>query len=78
MPKITMIEAIAMALITKAAMAGPGPFIIDVPTTHRTVRAWLDEQGAVTPRGYMRMTLGEAERLDDPSHVFALAGPELG
>jgi hypothetical protein len=24
------------------------------------------------------MTLGVAKRLDDPSHVFALAGPELG
>jgi hypothetical protein len=24
------------------------------------------------------MTLGEAKGLDDPSHVFALAGPELG
>ena len=42
------------------------------------VRAWLEAQGATTPRGYMRMTLGEAKGLDDPSHVFALAGPELG
>jgi hypothetical protein len=24
------------------------------------------------------MTLGEAKGLDDPTHVFALAGPELG
>jgi hypothetical protein len=42
------------------------------------VRAWLQAQGATTPRGYMRMTLGEAERIDDPTHLFALAGPELG
>jgi hypothetical protein len=24
------------------------------------------------------MTLGEANGLDDPTHLFALAGPELG
>ena len=36
------------------------------------------QQGAVSPRGYVRMTLGSAPGLDDPSHVFALAGPELG
>jgi len=35
-------------------------------------------ESAVTPRGYMRMTLGEAKGVDDPAHVFALAGPELG
>ena len=43
----------------------------------RSGRGWK-RQGAVSPRGYMRMTLGTAKGLDDPSHVFALAGPELG
>jgi hypothetical protein len=70
--------AIALALIAKAAASAPGPFIIDVPEAHRAVRAWLEAQGATTPRGYMRMTLGEAKGLDDPTHLFALAGPELG
>jgi hypothetical protein len=77
-PVVADSEAIALALISKAALAAPGPFIIDVPVAHRAVRSWLETQGAVTPRGYMRMTLGEAKGLDDATHVFALAGPELG
>ena len=71
-------EEIALALTAKAAASAPGPFIIDVPQAHRAVRAWLERQGAESPRGYVRMTLGEAKGLDDPAHVFALAGPELG
>jgi GNAT superfamily N-acetyltransferase len=77
-PVVADNEAIALALISKAAAAAPGPFIIDVPVLHRAVRGWLERQGAVTPRGYMRMTLGDAKGLDDATHVFALAGPELG
>ena len=77
-PVVADNEAIALALIARAAASAPGPFIIDVPVAHRAVRAWLEGQGATTPRGYTRMTLGEAKGLDDPSHLFALAGPELG
>jgi len=77
-PVVADNEAVALALIARAAASAPGPFIIDVPVAHGAVRAWLEGQGATSPRGYMRMTLGEAKGLDDPSHVFALAGPELG
>jgi GNAT superfamily N-acetyltransferase len=77
-PVVADSEAIALALIARATASVPGPFILDVPEAHREIRAWLETQGAVSPRGYVRMTLGEAKRLDDPSHVFALAGPELG
>jgi GNAT superfamily N-acetyltransferase len=77
-PVVADNEAIALALIAKAAASAPGPFIIDVPEAHRAVCAWLEAQGATTPRGYRRMTLGEANGLDDPTHLFALAGPELG
>lgn len=77
-PVVADSEAIALALIARATNSVPGPFILDVPDAHLEIRAWLEDQGAVSPRGYMRMTLGEAKRLDDPSHVFALAGPELG
>ena len=77
-PVVADSEAIAVALVATAAASAPGPFIIDVPEAHRAVRAWLEVQGATTSRGYMRMTLGEAKGLDDPSHLFALAGPELG
>jgi GNAT superfamily N-acetyltransferase len=77
-PVIADDEATGLALIAQAASSVPGPFIIDVPDAHADIRRWLERQGAVSPRGYVRMTLGSAPGLDDPSHVFALAGPELG
>lgn len=77
-PVVADSEAIALALIARVTASASGPFILDVPDAHREIKVWLEAQGAVTPRGYVRMTLGEAKRLDDPSHVFALAGPELG
>lgn len=77
-PVIADSEAIALALISKVVTAAQPPFIIDVPDAHAAIRSWLEGQGAVTPRAYMRMTLGTAKGLDDPTHVFALAGPELG
>lgn len=77
-PAIADDEETALALLSRAAGAADGPFILDVPDRHLRIRLWLQEQGAVTPRAYMRMTLGTAKDLDDPSHVFALAGPELG
>lgn len=77
-PVIADNEAIGLALIARATASAKGPFIMDVPGAHAEVRRWLEEQGAVSPRGYMRMTLGTAKKLDDPAHVIALAGPELG
>ena len=77
-PVVADDEATGLGLIARAASSVPGSFIIDVPEAHADVRRWLERQGAVSPRGYMRMTLGSAPGLDDPSHVFALAGPELG
>jgi GNAT superfamily N-acetyltransferase len=77
-PVVADSEAIGLALIARAASSAPGPYIIDVPEVHAAIRRWLETQEAVSPRGYLRMTLGTAKGLDDPSHVFALAGPELG
>ena len=77
-PVVADNEEIALALISKATTQAAGPFIIDVPKAHRKVTAWLEGQGAVSPRCYMRMTRGTSPVVDDPSHVFALAGPELG
>jgi GNAT superfamily N-acetyltransferase len=77
-PVVADCEAIALALISRAAAGAPGPFIMDVPDTHRDLRRWLEQQGGATPRSYTRMTLGEAKGLDDARHLFALAGPELG
>jgi hypothetical protein len=77
-PVVADDETIGLALIAKAAASLPGPFIMDVPDAHAEIRHWLERQSAVSPRGYVRMTLGDAPGLNDPSHLFALAGPELG
>ena len=77
-PVVADSEEIALALIAHAAHTVPGPFILDVPEVHRRIGGWLERQGAVSPRAYMRMTLGKAKGLDDPGRLFALAGPELG
>lgn len=77
-PVVADSEEIALALIAHAAHTVSGPFILDVPQVHHRIRGWLERQGAVSPRAYMRMTLGRAEGLDDPGQLFALAGPELG
>jgi len=77
-PVVAADESVGLALIARAASSVLGPFIIDVPDAHAEIRRWLERQGAASPRGYMRMTLGTAPGLDDPSHLFALAGPELG
>jgi GNAT superfamily N-acetyltransferase len=77
-PVVADDETTGLALIAKAAASISGPFIIDVPDVHAEIRHWLERQGAVNPRGYVRMTLGDAPGLNDPSHLFALAGPELG
>jgi len=77
-PVVADDETTGLALIAKAASSVPGPFIIDVPDAHAEIRRWLEGLGAVSPRGYVRMTLGVAPGLSDPSHLFALAGPELG
>jgi GNAT superfamily N-acetyltransferase len=77
-PVVADSEAVALALISRAACAKAPSFIIDIPDAHARLRTWLEGQGATSPRAYTRMTLGVAKGLDDASHVFALAGPELG
>ena len=77
-PVIANNQDIGLALIARAAISVDPPFIIDVPDAHARIRTWLQAQGAVSPRGYVRMTLGTSKGLDDATHVFALAGPELG
>jgi GNAT superfamily N-acetyltransferase len=77
-PVVADSEGTALALISQATSAGRGPFILDTPDMHGDVRRWLEQQGAVSPRGYMRMTLGPVMGLENPAEVFALAGPELG
>jgi GNAT superfamily N-acetyltransferase len=75
-PVVTEGSDIALALLSRIAALGP-PVILDVPDAHRAVADWLEAHDAVRERGFVRMTLGSVPALDDPSAIFALAGPEL-
>jgi GNAT superfamily N-acetyltransferase len=78
-PMLSDHEDVALALACHALARTSGSVIIDVPDAHAGLRAWLDERGAARQRGFMRMISGEPPPgLNDPSRVFALAGPELG
>ncbi|MCK6454688.1 MAG: GNAT family N-acetyltransferase [Alphaproteobacteria bacterium] len=76
-PIVAESEAIAIALLARASRAGDSPFILDVPDRHAAMTQHLRAAGATSPRGFFRMTLGDAPGLDDARRVMALAGPEL-
>ena len=71
-------EAIALALLSSAMAAADRQVIVDVPDHHQGVGRWLGSKGATVSRRYMRMLRGTAPAVEDGSHVFAIAGPELG
>jgi GNAT superfamily N-acetyltransferase len=75
-PVVAESTDVALSLISRMSVLGP-PVILDVPDAHRTISDWLQRQGAVRERGFVRMTLGRFPGLQDPSQVCALAGPEL-
>ena len=76
-PIVAESEEIALALAAQAGIAAAPPFIVDVPERHPGVRRWLEAAGAVTPRGFTRMLLGDAPGLADNARIFAISGPEL-
>lgn len=77
-PVVAEDEAIGLALLSGALAATDQPLIADIPDRHEGTRRWLAEQGALAPRSFMRMMLGDlGARIDDGARVFALAGPEL-
>ena len=68
-------EEIALALISEAVAASPGPFILDVPDMHKKVRTWLERRGAVTPQtGQPAYYFNKAAEIDpdDPDYFFNL------
>jgi GNAT superfamily N-acetyltransferase len=70
-------EAIAVALLASAVSDSDQRVILDVPDRHRQLRDWLAAQGGIAPRAFMRMLQGTFPPVEDATHVFALAGPEL-
>ena len=76
-PIVAESEDIAIALAAQACLAANPPFIVDAPDRHAGMRRWLEASGAVSPRGFTRMVLGEAPGLAANERVFAICGPEL-
>lgn len=55
-----------------------GPVYIDTLDSHETFQQQLRKIGFVTQRSFTRMALGELGVFDQPDHIFASVGPELG
>jgi GNAT superfamily N-acetyltransferase len=68
----------AIALIDVATAATSGPLVVDVPDTQTELAAWLGAHGFSVERPLLRMVLGRAAPVGDPTRVFAIAGPEYG
>ena len=68
----------ATALAARALAGLDGPVYTDVADHQTQLLDWLASSGFAPQRPYMRMILGRDTPLDDPSCVFAAAGPELG
>lgn len=77
-PLVAEDDATALALLSRATAAAELPAILDVPDRHDALGDWLRALGGTAPRRFWRMVLGEASGLDDPRHLYAIAGPELG
>jgi hypothetical protein len=76
-PVVADDAAIGLALASRAMAATGRRVILDVPDQHDGMRRWLAAQGATAPRTFMRMLAGPRPPVEDATHVFALAGPEL-
>lgn len=76
-PVVAESEEIALALAAQAMSAANPPFLMDAADAHPGIGEWLRRSGASAPRGFVRMTFGEAPALDAPGRIHAIAGPEL-
>lgn len=77
-PVVADESEVALSLVTHGAAAAETGVLLDGPDRHRGLAAWLRARGAVRERGFVRMILGEDPALADASHLYALAGAELG
>ncbi len=71
-------DAAAQALAAAAFGAVTGPVYIDVADVRGDFVRWLESCGFVLQRPYIRMVRGRDAGFDDPSLLYAIAGPELG
>lgn len=67
----------ALALLDSVLSQG-GPAFLDAGDHQTDLAVWLGKTGFSRQRSYMRMLLEKDDPIDDPAHVFLIAGPELG
>lgn len=68
----------ALALAGRALAAAPPPYFLDVPDAQTRFCSWLAAHGAVAPRYFIRMVLGDMPGLERTDWIYAIGGPELG
>ena len=71
-------DQVARALLSHAFAAVAFPVAIDVPDRHAGLGDWLQALGFAAERPLTRMVHGTSAAFDDPTRLFAIAGPELG
>ena len=77
-PVVADDPAVAIALTARAMSAASAPFFVDAVDEQGAYCRWLEKNGAVAPRYFIRMVLGAAPGLDNAGAIFAIGGPELG
>ncbi|MCE9659926.1 MAG: GNAT family N-acetyltransferase [Burkholderiales bacterium] len=77
---IALLEAAIDASAGSAPLARPGErtIFLDLPRARREVAAWLERQGFVRQRPFVRMALAATEPPRLGAAMFVLAGPEFG
>ncbi len=70
---------VALSLLGHGVAAAGAGVLVDLPDGHYGLTAWLQAQGAVRQRGFIRMIRGERDAaLANAGAIYALAGAELG
>lgn len=77
-PCVADSEETAIALLGAALVKVSAPVFLDIPAPHAAVGAWLRAVGFTMQRPYSRMLLNRKHPFNDVTHLFAIAGPELG
>jgi GNAT superfamily N-acetyltransferase len=71
-------DQVARALLARACAAVALPLAVDVADRHAGLDGWLLTLGFTAERPLTRMVYGTSAAFDDPTRLFAIAGPELG
>jgi GNAT superfamily N-acetyltransferase len=77
-PLVAESDQFARALLAPAFAAVALPLAVDVPDRHAGLGCWLLTLGFTAERPLTRMVYGTSAAFDDPTRLFAIAGPELG